>query len=587
MLALLCAGLAALAAIHFRETSVQPATVRFQMLPPEGATFGIDLALSPDGRRLAFMARPKGGQPLLWVRELDSLEARPLRGTEYGRYPFWSPDSRTLGFSTSMTLKKVEASGGPVQTLCNISNSILRGDWSPDGLIYFGSVGGVIYRVPQAGGEAVTVTRPDPAHAEDLLADPQILPDGRHLLYLRAALGGRNGGIYLASLDGKEKKRLVATRTSFHYAPPSGSDKFGHLLFLRENTLMAQPLDPKSFELRGDAFPVAEGIGHTQIYASFTISANGALAYRSGIGGEETQLTWFDRAGKPLGALGARALYNNIALSRDAARAAVVVESGRQILNADLWLFDLARGIPTQFTFHEGQDWDPVWSPDGSRVAFSSNRDGAYNLYLKDSTGGRPEERLHKSDIAERPCDWSRDGRYLMYTRGLDANVAALWVLSDPAGDPANRKAEQYLDFSTTQCQFSPDSHWVAYSSNESKNERDVYVQSFPVPSSKFRVSSNGGVQPRWRRDGKELFYIAADGKLMAVDVKTAPTFQAEIPHALFDPHVYGGSTTNFNFRYDVTPDGGRFLVNSAVQSDSRASEPITVVLNWAAGLPK
>jgi WD40 repeat protein len=401
-------------------------------------------------------------------------------------------------------------------------------------------------------------------------------------------LGGGNGGIYLGSLDGKEKKRLVATRTSFRYAPPFGSGKFGHLLFLRENTLMAQPLDPKSFELRGDAFPVVEGIGYAQTYAYFTISSNGALAYRSGVGGQDTQLNWFDRAGKPLGALGSRASYNNIALSRDAARAAVV-ESEGQTLNTDLWLFDLARGIPTQFTFHEGQDWDPVWSPDNSRIAFSSNRDGPYNLYMKDSTGGRPEERLHKSDIAERPCDWSPDGRFLMYTRGLGLNLVSLWVLSDPAGDPANRKAAPYIEtpFSTTQCQFSLDSHWVAYSSNESKNGREVYVQSFPVPSSKFRVSNNGGVQPRWSRDGKELFYIAADGKLMAVDVKTAPTFHAEIPHALFDPHVYGGSTTNYNFRYDVSPDGRRFLVNSAVQSESRAPDPITVVLNWAAGLPK
>jgi Tol biopolymer transport system component len=277
-------------------------------------------------------------------------------------------------------------------------------------------------------------------------------------------------------------------------------------------------------------------------------------------------------------------------LSRDAARAAVV-ERDRNTLNNDLWLFDLARGIPTQFTFHEAQDWDPVWSPDDSRVAFSSNRDGPYNLYVKDSTGGRPEERLHKSDIAEaeRPCDWSPDGRFLMYTRGLRLNFVSLWVLSDPGGDPANRKAAPYLEtpFITAQCQFSPDSHWVAYSSNESNNRSEVYVQSFPAPSIRTRVSSNGGVQPRWRRDGEELFYIAGDDKLMAVDVRTAPTFTAKIPHALFDPHVSGGSTTNFNFRYDVTPDGGRFLVNSAVQSQSRAPDPITVVLNWSAGLPK
>jgi hypothetical protein len=176
-----------------------------------------------------------------------------------------------------------------------------------------------------------------------------------------------------------------------------------------------------------------------------------------------------------------------------------------------------------------------------------------------------------------------------MYARGLSSNFISLWVLSNPAGDPANRKPARYMEapFSTTQCQFSPDSHWVAYTSFESRSRHEIYVQSFPVPSSRIRVSSNGGVQPRWRRDGKELFYIAGDGKLMAVDVKTAPTFQAEIPHALFDPHVFGGGITNFVFRYDVTPDGQRFLVNSSLESETSASDPITVVLNWAAGLPK
>jgi Tol biopolymer transport system component/predicted Ser/Thr protein kinase len=589
MLALLCAGLATLVVIHFRETPSQPATVRFQIPAPEGFAFGPHLALSPDGRRLAFTASPKGGQPRLWVRALDSLEARALPVTEgEGAYfPFWSPDSRFLAFVAQSTLlRKVDASGGPAQTLCNASNQITGGYWSRDGLIYFGTLGGGISRLRQAGGAPVVVTKPNPAHGEYGHTNPQV-PDGRHILYLSAA-GGGNGGIYLGSLDGKEKKRLVATMTSFSYAPPSGNGKSGHLLFLRENTLMAQPLDPNSFDLTGDAFPVAEGVGSTPTrnQAQFTASANGVLAYRSNLGGGETGLTWFDRAGKPLGVLGDRARYTNVALSRDATRAAVM-ESDRQTGNSDIWLFDLARRVPTQFTFHEAQFADPVWSPDGSRIAFSSNRDGPYNLYLKDSSGALPEERLQKNDANERPCDWSSDGRFLMYTRGIGSS-ARLWVLYDPAGDQASRKAASYLEaaFGTVQCQFSPDSHWVAYTSNEPTHGHEVYVQSFPVPSSRVRVSSNGGVQPRWRSDGTELFYIAADGELMAVDVTTTATFHVKSPHVLFDPRVFGGGRSTLAVGYDVTPDG-RFLVNTAPQSGAGAPDLITVVLNWAAGLPK
>ena len=267
-----------------------------------------------------------------------------------------------------------------------------------------------------------------------------------------------------------------------------------------------------------------------------------------------------------------------------------MVQTEPQTNNTDIWLIDLARGIPTRFTFDDAWDWDPVWSPDNTRVAFSSSRGhGPFHLYVKDTSGVRPEEQLQKSDVAERPCDWSPDGRYLMYTRGLPSSggSARLWVLSDPAGDQAKRKAAPYFDsaFNTTQCQFSPDGHWVAYVSDESRRTHEVWVQSFPAGAGKFQVSSSGGVQPRWRRDGNELFYIASDGKLMAVDVKTAPAFQAGIPHALFDPQIQGRGAVQFVFHYDVAPDGQQFLVNT--EGQAAVAEPITVVLNWQAGLKK
>ena len=445
--------------------------------------------------------------------------------------------------------------------------------------------------MPEAGGDPVPVSKPDIARSEASFQYPQILPDGRHSLYLGLLGSGPDGAIFLTSIDGKEKKRLVAARHNFSYAPPAGPGKPGHLLFLRENTLMAQPLDPKSFELAGNSFPIVEGVGSERVgLASFAVSSNGTLAYlKGGAGGVTAQLRWFDRAGKPVDAVRGRASYNNVALARDAKRAAVV-QTEPQTNNTDIWLIDLARAIPTRFTFDDSTDWDPVWSPDNTRVAFSSNRGHTpFQLYVKDASGVRPEEQLQKSEVSERPCDWSPDGRYLMYVRGLASTgtSARLWVLSDPAGDPAKRKAAPYFDsaFNTTQCQFSPDGHWLAYVSDESRRGHEVFVQSFPA-GGKFLVSSNGGVQPRWRRDGKELFYIATDGTLMAVDVKTAPAFERGNPHALFDPQIRDGGTTQLVFRYDVAPDGQRFLVNTEGQAETVA-EPITVVLNWQAGLKK
>jgi Tol biopolymer transport system component len=582
----LAVALGWVAAIHFREKRVQPAAVRFQIPPPEGGSLNDSfLALSPDGRRLAYTATAKSGETLLWVRGLDSAEARALPGTEGVAFPFWSPDSRFLAFRSGGKLKKIDASGGPAETLCNVS-TLIGGYWNRDGTIFYGGNPGGIFRVSQDGGDPVAVTKPDSARGEIGHAYPQILSDGRHYLYLNVSRR-ENTGIYLSSLDGKERKRLVSSRRNFSYAPPWEDGGPGHLLFLRDTTLMAQPLDPKSFATTDDPIPVAERVGSLSsslTYASFTISANGVLAYRSGEGSGNLQLTWLDRTGKPLGKLGSPAPYISVALSRDGARA-VMQKLDYAQTGADIWLIDIARGIPSRLTVGDVQDLYPAWSPDGSHIAFDSTRDGLSQLYIKDSSGARPEERLQKSNVNERPCDWSPDGKFLMYMRDAGPGRGALWVLSDPAGDPANRKAAPYLEtpFWIAQCQFSPDGHWVAYSSEESKQGSQIYVQSFPAPSSKVRISSNGGAQPRWRGDGKELFYINFDRKLMAVDVKTAPTFQPGIPQVLFDPHVFGdvsgGGASAILFRYDVTPDGQRFLVDSVAQSET-APEPITVVLN-------
>jgi Tol biopolymer transport system component len=584
IIAVMAIALAALSAVHFREAQSEPSTVRFQIPRPGGGISVPDLALSPDGRKLAFRAvdaAAKIALPMLWIRTLDSLEAYRLPGTEGASELSWSPDGRSLAFEAGSKLKRIDVSGGPPQILCDVGAP--RGvDWNRDGFIYFGNGG--IYRVPQSGGEPVALTKP--STGEGAHAFPQVLPDGRHFLYL-SLFSRQPDSIYLATLDGKEKKRLVTTSTRFRYAPPSENGKPGHLLFLREDTLMALPLHANTFALAGDAFRVVERVASSLNEAFFTASNSGTLAYMAGTSYSGSWLRWFDRSGKSLGDLGEPGNYNNLALSHDGKRAAIVWTDPRTA-NRDIWLFDVARRIRTRFTFHEAQEWDPVWSPDNSRIVFSSNREGNYNLYVKDSSGVGDEERLQNAQANERPCDWSSDGQYLMYTRGSRGS-SKLWVLSQPLGDPAKRKTMPYLDtqFDTGQCQFSPDGRWVAYTSDESKHGFEVYVQSFPPGAGKFQVSNAGGVQPRWRRDGRELFYVSADGKLMAVDVKTTASFEAGIPHALFDPSFLGGSGGMFVFRYDVTPDGQRFLVNTLGQSEAAAPETITVVLNWQAGFKR
>jgi eukaryotic-like serine/threonine-protein kinase len=584
------AGLA-LAVVHFRETPPpQPVPVRFQIPAPEKTTFGgsSGLALSPDGRRLAFVASGPDGRAVVWVRPLDSLAAQALPGTEGANFgPFWSPDSRSLGFSVRGRLKKIDASSGPPQTLCEIPGNIIGGSWSRDGVIIFGTATSGLFRVPQAGGVATQFTTPDASLGELGHLRPWFLPDARHFLYVTrtSKLGAES--IYYAALDGKERKRLVGAKQAAAYAPPplAGSE-IGHLLFLRDGTLMAQPLEDRRFEPVGEPFPVAEQVGSYLALGYYSVSANGVLAYRSGSSGAYSQLVWFDRGGKSLGSLGSPGIYyGGLALSPDGHR--VAAGEMDQAGNYDVWLLDVARGIHTKFTF-DGADLGPIWSPDGTRLFFI-NRGGNNDIHQKSSNGSGNEELLLKSGTPE---DWSPGGRNLLYSV-VDSKTQEtdLWVLPDAAGPSETRKPMPYLQtpYSERQGRFSPDGRWIAYASNESSpGQYQIYVQSFPAGAGKFHVSTGpGGTQPRWRRDGKELFYLAADGKLMAVEVQTAPKFEAQAPKALFDLRVQLGAAPPWVvYGYDVTADGKRFLVNSALATpESSAITPITVVVNWLAAL--
>jgi serine/threonine protein kinase len=603
MLAL--AGLA-VAVMHFRKAPPEAAVVRFQIPATEKTQFPTQfrLTLSPDGRRIVFPAQDAAGKVSLWVRSLDSLEAHPLPGTENpSGAPFWSPDSRWIGFMADGSLKKIEASGGPPQTLCRVSGSSFFGAWNRDGVILFGSYSGMagLYRVSQAGGDAVAVTTLDRSRQETAHTSPYFLPDGRHFIYFVFAQG-QNSSTYLATLDGKERKLLVKSGYTAVYAPPASGQEKGHLLFLRENgALMAQPLDTRTYDLAGEPVPVADQVGMYLTYGLFSASANGVLAYRSGVGvAANNELTWFDRAGKPLGRLGPPGVYNDLALSAEGRRVAVNNGDPRSG-GSGIWLLDVARGVPQKFTFDASYNWHPVWSPDARRVLFASNREGRYDIYQKDSGGAVNEELLLKSDLSKYPWDWSPDGRFVIYSVDGPNTRADLWVLpldadrTTGALKPGTPAPFLNSPFSETQGQFSRGSEgapggvprWVAYSSDES-GPWQVYVQPFPRGSGKFQISTNGGLAPRWRGDGKELFYIAPDGNLMAVEIRLSPRFEAEVPKALFMTRVFAGPGAGFNvFRYAVAPDGKRFLINTQTQASEPNGSPITVVLNWTAGLKK
>jgi Tol biopolymer transport system component/predicted Ser/Thr protein kinase len=585
--------------MHFREKPPEPTVVRFQVPPPEKAIFsgevGFRMDLSPDGRRLAFLARSADGRLLLWVRPFDSVDAHPLSGTENASSLFWSPDSRWIGFHADGKLKKIEAAGGPPQTLCSLPGStVVTGSWNRDGDILFANPGasGGLLRVSQAGGAVTSVTTPDRSRQEVAHAYPYFLPDGRHFLYLARATVTENTGIYLATLGATDRKLLLRTIIAAIYAPAPSGHEGDQLLFLRDGTLMAQPMNARTLEMTGEAFLVAEHVGSYLSYGAFSASTNGALAYRSGAGTFGNSLVmWFDRDGKSLGAVSRTRIYTDLALSPDEKRLAVS-DRDPQAGNRDIWLFDLQRGVPQRFTFEPSLESTPIWSPDGSKVAFASNRDGLYNIYQKESGGTGTEQALLKSDASKYPLDWSPDGRYLLYYMQDLKNKGDLWVL--PVNPPGKPMPFVQSPFTETQGQFSRGpggGRWVAYASDES-GAFQVYVQPFPpAPSgggSKFQISTGGGLQPRWRGDGKELFYLASDGKLMAVEVKTSPRFEAGIPRALFAPRITGGiGMAAPGSRYAVSRDGKRFVMNVLGQAEEPDAAPVTIVLNWTAGLKK
>jgi eukaryotic-like serine/threonine-protein kinase len=574
--AALAIALSAVSFRHFREKPPAPdAPVRFQIQAPENATFGPILNLSPDGRKLAFLAAGR-----LWVHFLESGESRNLAAAEGS--PFWSPDSRFIGYPFDRKLKKIEPTGGPPQTVADLSGGWGAGAWNQDGVIIFGSTRG-LFRVPASGGVPDQITAVDPARTEESHYCPSFLPDGRHFVYIRSSTAGEKSAIYVGSLDAKPEQQssnpLVASNWGPVYTPSSDPDT-GYLLFMREGTLMAQPFDNHRLQLKGQATPVAEQVGDSGGgaggYGGFSASANDVLVYWRG-GGDRT-LTWYDRDGKALGTVGEPGDYQDIALSPDGTRVAYSRRSGQ---TSNIWLLDLSLGTSTRFTFGSTTDSTPVWSADGKSIIFISGN----GLYQKPVSGVKDAELLLESSTMSHADSWSRDGRFLLYDLRDPKTSFDIWLLP-LEGD---RKPVPFLvtEFTEGGARFSPDGHWVAYLSDES-GHMEIYVRSFAMNSAgtaveaggKWQVSNGFGFLPRWRKDGRELYYNASDGQPMAVEIATTPEFKSGKPQPLgFVEHGrYSGVF------WDNTADGRRFLVAA---SKNNKPEPYTVILNWQAGLKK
>jgi Tol biopolymer transport system component/predicted Ser/Thr protein kinase len=572
--------------------------VRFQLQPSEKMTFlpvGGNLALSPDGRWAVFPALGPDNVARMWLRALDTVEVRALPGTESpnGLPPavFWSFDNRFIAFNSNSgpfapgQLKKLDISGGPAQVICDTTSSVSGGAWNRDGVIVFGLNNGGLRRVAASGGVSTPVTILDVSRSEIAHQAPQFLPDGRHFIYQRRSNKPEYTGIYVGSIDEKPeaqnlKPLMVTDRQGRYTAPLNGSP--GYLLFQRDATLFAQPFDPTRLELSGDPVPVADQVGSFAAANAglYSVSQTGVLVYRVGAGGDLRQLNWLDSGGKPVGAFAERATYRNLSLSPDGTRVAVAqLDSGSG--NSNIWVLDISRGTSTRLTFGAGRDDFPIWNPNGRSIVFASNRAGHMDLYEKAADGSGVETLLIKSDEDKAPSSWSRDGHFLLYTNLSPKMREDLWMLPLD-GD---RKPVLFLStpFGEDGAQFSPDGRFVAYVSDES-GTYEIYVRPFSpgkggenASGGKWMISKGGGVYPRWRSDGKELFYLTTSIQQMAVDINTGKTFQAGIARRLFQALLLN--------QFDITADGKRFLV--AQPEGSNALTPFTIVLNWQAGLKK
>ena len=582
---------AILLAVWPRRTPAGEELVRFAVYPPHGMAFSRtgnatvpipQFAISPDGHSIVFTATPAGGSPILWLRSMDEVTAHPLSGTEQAIGPFWSPDSNWVCFFAGGKLKKVRAAGGAVQVIAEAVPELRGGTQGGNGMILFGSGSNPLQGVESAGGPIRPVTSLDTARGDMAHWWPHFLPDGRHFLFLARSSSSDQRGIFAGSTDGHEKKLLIRGKSSASYAAP------GYLLWIEGDTLLGQHFDADHLELSGQPVTIAQQVNRSSAdEAAVSASATGTLAYTSSL----LQLgrpTWFDRSGKSLGSpLVREGDYVDFRLSPDDSRLAVSLVDPKTGY-IDIWITDLGRGTTSRFTEGRTVSSQPVWAPDGTRLVYRTNPRSVIEFYQKSALGGGNEQPvlsaeaqraadLHATNLI--PTDWSLDGRNIIYSTPELGSGFDLWML--PMG--VNAKPVKYLGSSADEMHgnFSPNGRLVAYSSNES-GRFEVYVETFPRSDRKVQVSTNGGYEPRWRADGREIYYLSEDRKLTAVAVGDGPSFK--VPETLFQTAVPPGVDA-IRTHYVPSRDGRRFLVNTELANQSR--NPITVVLNWTGALRK
>jgi Tol biopolymer transport system component len=582
-----------------REVAPAAGPVRFTIAPPEKMSFGgpsaggtgdaAQLAVSPDGQNIVFVAGAQSSYQI-WLRPIGARAAEPIPGTEGGAFPFWSPDSRSIGFFAGGKLKKVQIGGGPAIPLCDAPSG-RGGSWSRANVILFSptaAAGTGLMRVSSAGGAPTVVTTVDPATKETNHRWPHFLPDGRHFIYT-SSVGGccppeTPSTIRIGSLDDDSAVSLFHVESSVSYAS-------GHLFFARDETLMAQPFDPDTHLLTGEAFPMAERVGpEGSRYVSASVSQNGTLVYAQGSQARQ-HLTWFDRTGGVLATLGeapfprqGSAAGRRVALSPDEKQVAVAMATGSPE-NQDIWIIDLARnGLRSRFTEDQGRDRSPIWSPDATVIAFAAERSGQSSLRQRVVNRAAADELLLESGGAGDafPTDWSADGRFIAYTlTGSFPARSDIWVLplfGDRKPFPVAQTA-----FREGSAVFSRDARSIAYMSDQA-GRPNVYVQRFPDGGARVQVSRDGGTQPVWAPSGKELFFLGPDGMMMAAPIDATDRIEAGIPQPLFRA-VLTSSLVSEAIQYAITKDGKRFLVHSRPLESS--ATPLTVVINWPATIQK
>jgi eukaryotic-like serine/threonine-protein kinase len=576
--ALLAVALVAVAVLSRSGKTVESPSYFSALLPFPA----VDMSVAPDGRTVAVVGFSEDDRTnVLWIYTIGDQQAKKLRDTNGARFPFWSPDGKSLAFFADGKLKKLDIDGGPVQAICDAASG-RGGTWNKDGVIVFTPTGGLsdgLYRVPLTGGSPTRISTPDRTRGESTNRWPEFLPDGKHFLYFGGdisssiEMSAESNAIFVGALDSNEKTFVTKAIGNASYVAP------GYLFYYTDKTLFAQSFDADKSKTTGNPVALLTDVAYTPRISHTAFSASEkVLVAQRGSGVSVSQLVWYDRKGSEIGSVGAREVVANVALAPDGETIGVD-RTDQETQNSDLWTYDLKRQSLRRLTFNPAVDATPVFSPDGKQILFASSRDRLFKLFLKNADGTQEEKALplNGADNSDRyPSDWSHDGKHILYTCATD-----LWV-----AESSDWKARPFVQGHGTvkNAQFSPDGRWVAYASSES-GQWEVYVTSFPDGNGKWQVSSVGGSQPRWRGDSKELFYLASDGKIMSVSVADGPTFDAGTPVALFQANPRVLVATSELVAYDVSKDGQRFLINTRQKNPE--AQPMTVVLNWPSLLKK